>query len=168
MRDPAQYRPAAGIALFNKDGDVWLGRRKKASGPYIWQMPQGGIDKGEKPLAAALRELQEETGIEAKRIKLIGRIKPWLYYDFPAHYQGSKAARGWHGQRQKWFAFEFLGKDKHIDLTTHKKIEFTDWRWARLSLATKLVVPFKRKVYERIEKEFSHLSKTKDGDYASR
>ncbi|MBL4853742.1 MAG: RNA pyrophosphohydrolase [Robiginitomaculum sp.] len=154
-RNPDKYRPAAGIALFNVDGQVFLGRRKKASGPYVWQMPQGGIDKGEKPKHAALRELEEETGISADLVEPIGRIKDWLYYDFPKGFAGSKRARGWHGQRQKWYAYRFHGTAADINLEAHKPAEFTDYRWASLSLATKLVVPFKRPVYVRVKREFS-------------
>jgi len=155
--DIDKYRPAAGIAVFNAKGEVFLGRRKKASGPYVWQMPQGGIDKGEKPRHAAIRELVEETGITKEMIEPLGKVNDWLFYDFPEGFKYSKRARGWSGQRQKWFAFRFVGKEKHINLAAHRQIEFTDWRWASLSTATKLVVPFKRPVYERLEKEFSKL-----------
>jgi putative (di)nucleoside polyphosphate hydrolase len=157
-RDPDKYRRAAGIALFNDEDQVFLGRRKNASGPYIWQMPQGGIDSGEKAYDAAVRELWEETGIHAKHIELIGSINEWLYYDFPPGFKGSKRAYGWHGQRQKWYAFRFTGKSKHVNLSAHKPIEFIDWRWESLSRSVKLVVPFKRPVYERIHTEFSKLT----------
>ncbi len=158
IRDPDKYRPAAGVVLFNEDGKVWLGRRCKASGPYVWQYPQGGIDKGEKPRAAALRELYEETGISQVLVAPLGRIKDWLYYDFPEGFKGAKAARGWQGQRQKWYAYRYLGSAKDINLKAHKQIEFSDWRWADLHMAAKLVVPFKRDVYKRIEREFSSLA----------
>jgi len=156
-RDPDKYRPAVGIALFNNDGQVFLGRRKKASGPYVWQMPQGGIDKGEKPRQAALRELEEETGVSADLVEPLGRIKGWLYYDFPKDFAGSKRARGWYGQRQKWYAYRYHGTDKDVNLQAHQPAEFTDYRWANLSMATKLVVPFKRPVYRRVMAAFSKL-----------
>lgn len=156
-REPSLYRPAAGTVVFNSEGKVFMGRRKNASGPYVWQFPQGGIDKGERPKQAALRELYEETGITAQKVEVIGRIKPWLYYDFPPGFKGAKRARGWYGQRQKWYALKFLGNETDINLKAHRPIEFTDWRWIDLAMAAKLVVPFKRPVYERIEHAFSNL-----------
>ncbi len=153
------YRAAAGIALFNHHGQVFLGRRKNASGPYIWQMPQGGIDKGESAKHAAKRELEEETGISPHLISPLGKIDSWLTYDFPAGFTGSKRAQGWHGQKQKWFAFQFEGKRKDIKLDAHKPIEFIDWRWEDLDHAVKLVVPFKRKIYAQLAQDFRKFTK---------
>ncbi len=153
------YRAAAGIALFNKHGQVFLGRRKNASGPYIWQMPQGGIDKGESAKHAAIRELEEETGIAAHLITPLGKINRWLTYDFPPGFTGSKRAHGWHGQKQKWFAFRYIGKSKDVKLDAHKPIEFIDWRWEDFDHAVKLVVPFKRAVYENLAVDFKKFAK---------
>ncbi|HHI88684.1 MAG TPA: RNA pyrophosphohydrolase [Hellea balneolensis] len=158
IRDPDKYRPSAGVVLFGRDGRVWMGRRRKASGPYVWQFPQGGIDKGEKPRAAALRELEEETGISRELVAPLGRIKDWLYYDFPDGFKGAKAARGWQGQRQKWYAYQFLGQDSDVNLKAHRQVEFSDWRWDDLARAPLLVVPFKRDVYAQIVRAFSHLA----------
>lgn len=154
----AHYRPAVGIAVFNEFGDVWLGKRFNEKGPYSWQMPQGGIDKGEKPKAASLRELWEETGIRKKDVSLLGSVEDWLYYDFPPEHIGPKS-RGWSGQRQKWFAYRFHGKEKKIDLQSHGPQEFSKWKWAPLKKAPDLIVPFKRKVYERLVIEFEPYSK---------
>ena len=156
--DKTLYRPAAGIALFNHQGEVFLGRRNSTNSPYVWQMPQGGIDAGESAKKAAIRELEEETGIQAKHITPLGRIDQWLYYDFPQGYKGAKRARGWHGQRQKWFAYRFDGKDKHVNLNAHKPAEFIDWRWDSLERAIVLVVPFKRPVYEHVASQFKKFA----------
>src|SRR5688572_20123002 len=112
------YRPCAGLCVINRKGRVLIGRR--SNGPehvdetHIWQMPQGGIDEGEKPYPAALRELYEETNIRS--VEKLGEIKDWLYYDIPRDIVG----RAWkgknRGQKQKWYAFRFTGKDKEIDI----------------------------------------------------
>lgn len=159
--DKTLYRPAAGIALFNQRGEVFLGRRSNTNSPYIWQMPQGGIDAGESPKKAAIRELEEETGIKAEFITPLGRIDQWLYYDFPPGFKGAKRVRGWHGQRQKWFAFRFTGKTKHINLNAHKPAEFIDWRWDSLERASTLVVPFKRPVYAQVKEHFGKFKTLK-------
>ena len=154
----AHYRPAVGVAVFNEQGHVWLGKRFGEKGPYTWQMPQGGIDKDEKPKVAAKRELWEETGIRKKDVTLLGSVEDWLYYDFPPEHTGSKS-RGWVGQKQKWYAFRFHGNEKHIDLKSHGPQEFSKWKWAPLTKAPKLIVPFKRKVYERLIIEFEPFAK---------
>jgi len=160
--DKTLYRPAAGIVIFNPKGQVWLGRRAGEKSKYRWQFPQGGIDKGEKPKDAAMRELWEETGLKPEHVAPLGRIKDWLYYDFPPEYKGRKATKGWHGQRQKWFAVRLSGKDKHFDLKAHPPIEFSDWKWGNLSDTADLIVPFKRKVYERLIIEFADYAKPID------
>jgi len=156
--DESQYRPAVGLAVFNKQGQIWLGKRLGQAGPYSWQMPQGGIDAGESPEIAAARELFEETGMTLNMLTPIGEIKDWLYYDFPMEYRGRKATRNWKGQRQKWFAFRFHGDQHKIDLKAHGPQEFSKWKWGNLSQIPDLIVPFKRKVYEHIVFEFERFS----------
>jgi len=157
--DPSQYRPAVGIAVFNGDGKVWLGKRYRARGTKVWQMPQGGIDAGEATEIAAARELWEETGITLDKVIPIGEIEDWLYYDFPEKYKGRKATKGWLGQKQKWYAFRFHGKAKHMNLKTHGEQEFSKWRWSDLSETPNLIVPFKRDVYARIASEFERFAR---------
>lgn len=157
--DISSYRPAVGIAVFNKHGQVWLGKRLGGKGPYTWQMPQGGIDKGEATEVAAARELWEETGIRLKDVTPIGEVEDWLFYDFPPEYLGAKATKGWTGQRQKWYAFRYHGNEKKIDLKSHGPQEFSKWKWADLSDAPESIVPFKRKVYERLASEFERFAK---------
>ncbi|THD58696.1 RNA pyrophosphohydrolase [Phenylobacterium sp.] len=152
------YRPNVGVVLFHPDGRVWLGRRVSTPGPHNWQFPQGGVDPGEDLEAAARRELAEETG--ATRIAFLGRTDDWVAYDFPAGHGGSKALRGWKGQKQVWFAFRFEGEDADFDLTAHGPPEFDAWRWALLAEAAELIVPFKRAAYERVVEAFGSFAAT--------
>lgn len=152
MTDLSLYRPNVGVVLFHPDGRVWLGRRAGTPGPYNWQFPQGGVDAGEDLLDAARRELAEETGVSS--VSLLGRTDGWLAYDFPADHAGGKAARGWKGQRQVWFAFRFEGAESEIDLQGTEHVEFDDWRWALIEEAIELVVPFKRPIYEQVAQAF--------------
>lgn len=155
MPDLSRYRPNVGVVLFHPDGRVWYGRRAGTPGPYNWQFPQGGVDEGEDYLTAARRELAEETGVTSA--DLIGEISDWVAYDFPEGYGGSKQARGWAGQKQKWFAFRFTGEEAEIDLDQHDEIEFDAWRWGRLDEAPDLIVPFKRDAYQVVVATFSPL-----------
>jgi len=157
--DISKYRPAVGIAVFNKKGQVWLGHRLDQTGPYAWQMPQGGMDKGEIPEVSAARELWEETGIRLDMVTPVGEVQDWLFYDFPPEYLGKKATKGWRGQRQKWFAFRFHGDENKIDLKAHGPQEFSEWKWGDLSKTPDLIVPFKRKVYEQLASEFERFAK---------
>jgi len=150
---PQDYRPCVGIAVFNKNGDVWLGKRFGETGPYVWQMPQGGMDAGEVPEQTAQRELFEETGITQDMVTPLGEIKDWLYYDFPEDYQ-LKPGRHWLGQRQRWFAYRFHGDETKINLKAHGPQEFSEWKWHPLSDTPNLIVPFKREVYDRLAAEF--------------
>lgn len=157
--DIDKYRPCVGIAVFNSEGKVWLGKRFGQKGSYNWQMPQGGMDKGETAEIAAARELFEETGITLDMVIPIGEVEDWLFYDFPPEYKGRKATKGWQGQRQKWFAFRFHGDESQIDLQSHGPQEFSKWRWDDLSKTPEFIVSFKRKVYERLTSEFERFSR---------
>ena len=165
MSSEKPYRPNVGIALFNSAGQVLIGRRFKDDGPEIilpgleWQMPQGGIDAGEDPRQAVMRELWEETGaVSAEYLAETG----WMTYEFPS-YDGPATHRlaKFRGQRQKWFALRFTGKDDEIDPLTPRNgqpAEFDAWRWEPMKNLPELIVPFKRPVYERVVKEFSNLA----------
>ena len=154
MTDLSQYRPNVGVVLFHPDGRVWLGRRAHTPGPHNWQFPQGGVDPGEDLEAAARRELAEETGV--RTVSLLGRTDGWIVYDFPSDYGGSKAARGFKGQKQVWFAFRFDGEEAEFDLAAHHgPQEFEAWRWGYLAEAPELIVPFKRAAYDAVALAFA-------------
>ncbi|MDP1630672.1 MAG: RNA pyrophosphohydrolase [Caulobacter sp.] len=154
LDDHPEYRPNVGVVLFNDLGQVWLGRRANTAAPWNWQFPQGGIDRGEDLQEAALRELDEETGVTT--VELLGRTHDWLIYDFPPE----ALARGgkWKGQKQIWFAFRFTGDETEIRLDAHHQIEFDAWRWAPLDEAARLIVPFKRAAYEQVAAAFRRFA----------
>lgn len=155
-RDPSLYRPNVGLCIFSKKGHVWLGRRagvRKDEGRYAWQMPQGGIDRGETPAAAAIRELGEETGLKSSHVELLEELEPWLFYDFPPALK-AKLTGPFYGQRQKWFAYRFIGSDTDVRLDDHSP-EFEAWKWARLADAPDLVIPFKAAVYTEVARRFA-------------
>ena len=146
------HRPNVGVVLFHPDGRVWLGKRHNQPPPHNWQFPQGGVDSGEDLLAAARRELAEETGVTS--IAYLGRTEGWLIYDFPADFAASKKARGFKGQKQVWFAFRFVGDESEIDLEADAHVEFDAWKWGALDETPELIVPFKRAVYEQVVSAF--------------
>ncbi len=153
------YRPCAGLALFNRDGLVFTGRRRPDKLPANappWQLPQGGIDAGESPLTAAFRELAEETGVT--QAKLIYELPDWLCYDLPETLIGEALKGHFRGQKQKWFAMRFLGDDSDIDLAAHTQIEFDDWAWRPLAEAAEMVVDFKKPLYAALQQRLSFLS----------
>jgi putative (di)nucleoside polyphosphate hydrolase len=155
-RDPSLYRPNVGLAIFSKKGHVLLGRRagvRKDETKYAWQMPQGGVDRGEQPAEAAIRELHEETGLEAKHVQLLEELDDWLFYDFPPALK-ARLAGPFFGQRQKWFAFRLIGSDTDVRLDNHTP-EFDAWKWAKLEDAPGQVIPFKAAVYEEVAKRFA-------------
>lgn len=162
-RKKSDYRRNVGIAIFNPQGQIWLGKRFGEDGPHVWQCPQGGIDKGERPKHAAKRELFEETGLRAKDMEYLGRIKGWLYYDFPKEMLARKKKRFSNkGQRQKWYAYRYFGDGSDVNLTAHGPQEFSEWKWADLDTIADTVVPFKRPVYERLMVEFAPFAKPID------
>ncbi len=149
MTPPGNYRPGVGVMLFNADGLVFVAQRIDMPSE-AWQMPQGGIDKGETPRQAALRELREETGTD--RAEIIAETRDWLSYDLPAELAGRLWAGRYRGQRQKWFAARFLGRETDIDIATEKP-EFSRWQWAPIVALPKLIVAFKRPLYEQVVAE---------------
>lgn len=140
-RDPS-YRPGIGIMLLNARGEVFVGRRADVQGE-AWQMPQGGIDEGESPREAALRELKEEIGTD--NAEIIVESRRWLTYDVPEEFRKAWDKRC-KGQRQKWFVMLFKGAASDIDLASNHP-EFNAWRWASVSELPTLAVPFKRQLY---------------------
>lgn len=156
VRDPARYRANVGIALFSAAGHVFLGRRINGRGAFQWQMPQGGVDTGEDPAAAALREMDEEIGVAPKLVDVLEETEDWLYYDFPLELR-RRMGGPYLGQRQKWFALRFKGSDSDVRLDKHKP-EFDAWRWAPLETVPGLIVPFKRPVYEDVAVRFKRWS----------
>ncbi|MEM9854015.1 MAG: RNA pyrophosphohydrolase [Pseudomonadota bacterium] len=147
------YRENVGIMLVNGARDVFVGQRRDNPGP-AWQMPQGGIDKGEAPRAAALRELEEETGIPAARVAILAEAPDWIAYDLPGELIPKLWGGKWRGQKQKWFLMEFLGEDAEIDIAAHDE-EFSAWRWSPLGELAGNIVPFKRAVYEAVIASFA-------------
>ena len=142
------YRPGVGIMLLNEEGKVFVGQRLDST-LEAWQMPQGGIDDGETPRAAALRELTEETGVPAHLVEIVQETDDWLYYDLPADLVGKIWKGRYAGQRQKWFAMRFLGDDADVRIDT-EHAEFRAWQWADRDQLDALIVPFKRALYTEV------------------
>ena len=160
------YRPCVGMCVLNRDGRVFIGRRidgpEQVDAVHAWQMPQGGVDRGEDPWPAARRELYEETNIRS--VEKLGEIDEWLCYDIPRELVGKAWKGRYRGQCQKWYALRFTGDEREIDIAHpaggHEP-EFVEWRWGRMKKLPELIVPFKRPVYERVVKEFAKFAKSR-------
>jgi len=150
VEPPVGYRRGVGVMLFNREGLVFVAKRRDTAGE-AWQMPQGGIDPGEDPRAAALRELAEEIG--TANAEIVAEARNWLMYDLPDELIGKVWEGRYRGQAQKWFAARFLGRDDEIDLSRHAEPEFSEWKWAPLEALPEMIIGFKRALYEAIVAE---------------
>jgi putative (di)nucleoside polyphosphate hydrolase len=148
------YRPGVGIMLINRDGRVFVAKRIDTISE-AWQMPQGGIDDGEDPRTAALRELEEEIG--TNRAEIIAESADWYSYDLPDEIIPKIWGGKYRGQKQKWFALRFTGSDADINIQTAHP-EFCEWKWVPMHELPNLIVPFKRELYAALVAEFTPFS----------
>jgi putative (di)nucleoside polyphosphate hydrolase len=149
---PKGYRPNVGLMLIGPDRRVFVGKRFDSD--EAWQMPQGGIDVGETPVEAACRELKEEVG--TSNALLLRESAQWFCYDVPGEIAKRLWNNRWRGQAQKWFALAFIGRDSEFDIGGHEP-EFDEWKWVPAAELPRLIVPFKRPVYEAVVNEFADL-----------
>ena len=152
--DLSLYRPCVGLMLLNDKGQVWVGERIDTLG--AWQMPQGGIDDGESPLEAALREMEEEIGVTKDKVEIIQSLDDWVTYDLPAEKQNKLWGGKYVGQRQIWFQMRFKGNDGDINIETEHP-EFTRWQWIDMEDLPRFIVRFKRAVYQEVINIFTSL-----------
>ena len=153
MTDDPLYRRGVGVMLLNGAKQVWVGRRIDNT-DEAWQMPQGGIDKGESPWATALRELEEETGIAPHLVERIADCPERLRYELPRPLRKSLWGGKWIGQDQDWYLCRFLGRDSDVDIATRHP-EFSDWKWVEPAALPDLIVPFKRGLYRQLLSHFA-------------
>tara|TARA_Y100000992_G_scaffold285029_1_gene235660 strand:+ start:1041 stop:1526 length:486 start_codon:yes stop_codon:yes gene_type:complete len=146
-------RNGVGIVVLNKENKIFVAKRID-NPKNFWQMPQGGVNKGEKLLSAALRELEEETGM--KEVELIQEIDGTMTYELPPHLLGIIWKGKYKGQKQKWFLMRYLGNDRDINIKTEKP-EFLEWKWIDLDLLTEVVVDFKLHVYKELKEKIQKI-----------
>jgi putative (di)nucleoside polyphosphate hydrolase len=151
MTNDLPYRPCVGVVLANSEGLVFTGERIDT--PGAWQMPQGGIDAGESPRHAALRELEEETGVSADQVTVEAEHPDWVLYDLPDHLLGKVWKGRYRGQTQKWFLLRLNAPDSAIDIAKHDR-EFARWKWSSADDVLRDIVPFKRGVYAQVIEAF--------------
>ncbi len=154
MLDREGYRPNVGIILVNQKNQVFWGKRIKE---HAWQFPQGGIKYGETPVQAMYRELQEEVGLEAAHVRILGRTRDWLRYDVPDHYIRRELRGHYRGQKQIWFLLRMVGRDCDVSLRASSTPEFDAWRWSTYWVPLDAVIEFKRDVYTMALNELSGL-----------
>lgn len=152
--DALPYRPCVGLMVLNAQGKIFVAQRNDMRS-VAWQMPQGGVDKGEEPREAALRELEEEIGTGDAEI--LAESADWHSYELPRELVGKLWKGRYRGQRQKWFALRLRGGDETIDIETEHP-EFSAWKWADITEVVDMAVPFKRDLYRKIVEEFQHLT----------
>lgn len=154
--DELPYRPCVGLMLLNERGEIFAARRIDTPGP-AWQMPQGGIDVGEEPRRAALRELEEETGLPPEAVELVAEMDEWLCYDLPRELVPKIWGGRFRGQKQRWFLLRLTASEAKIDIDRHDA-EFSDWCWLPAEELLARIVPFKRDTYARVIAAFApHL-----------
>ena len=154
MSNILPLRTGVGVIVLNKDNKVFVGKRK--DNPIDkWQMPQGGVDKGEELVDAMKRELKEETSI--KNIEIIKEIDGWLDYELPKNLLGKIWKGRYRGQKQKWFIVKFVGEKSEINITT-KRPEFIEWKWVERNQLPNIIVDFKKNVYERLVVELKNIT----------
>jgi putative (di)nucleoside polyphosphate hydrolase len=161
MLDREGFRPNVGIILINGQNEVWWGKRVRE---HSWQFPQGGIKHGETPEQAMFRELEEEIGLKAEHVKIIGRTRDWLRYEVPDHFIKREIRGHYRGQKQIWFLLRMIGRDCDVNLRLTSHPEFDAWRWHDYWVPLDVVIEFKRAVYQQALQELSRfLNRTQVG-----
>ncbi len=152
--DPNDYRPNVGMMIINNQKKIFVGKRIDHPSNF-WQMPQGGIDPQEKPVVAALREMEEEVGIKKNKVQLLNQISDWYYYTIPKDLAQTLWKGRYKGQRQKWFLYKFEGTESDINIHTEHP-EFSDFKWVTKDFLVPNIVPFKKEIYSKLLEEFKN------------